>query len=324
MAISRVIPPTDKTADYDYIAFIFDGKHSYEDFGLVRTGDGDRYNEELLPTAQDTTAEVTGGDGTYFFNTRHKQKVFNISFAFDGLNDAKIREMKQWLNGKKIADLWFAENPYKVYSAKVTGQPNIKFIPFDDYNASGQKVGRIYKGEGSVTFTCYWPYAHTPDYIGATGTANGKDLDSYTDADFNNKTQWAAASGLTNSTGVCMGENPGDLPAPFITTISYDVPFKLIVGDCYIECNGHEEHITWDSKTGLLYTDGGEVLSANGLTCGAIPTGGTNNIEIYFKHNDNWLIAYKVENQQWVLKNTDIHQQPGQPNCEIKYHYWYY
>jgi hypothetical protein len=29
--------------------------------------------------------------------------------------------MRQWLDGKKVADLWFAENPYKVYSAKVTG-----------------------------------------------------------------------------------------------------------------------------------------------------------------------------------------------------------
>ena len=28
-----------------------------------------------------------------------------------------------------------------------------------------QKIRRVYKGEGSITFTAYYPYAHTPDGI---------------------------------------------------------------------------------------------------------------------------------------------------------------
>lgn len=286
MAISRVIPPKNATMDYDYIAFTFDGKNSYDDFGIIRTGDGDRYNEELLPTAQDITAEVTGGDGTYFFNTCHKQKVFNISFAFDNLNDTKVREMKQWLDGKKVADLWFAENPYKVYSAKVTGQPNIKFVPFDEYNAAGEKIGRVYKGEGSVTFTCYWPYAHTPDYVG-TGTNNGKNLNSYLDTDFVNKSQWAGASGLTSSTGTCTGENPGDLPAPFKLTKTSLVYAgnKFQVGDLQITIETSCYNLEWDSKTGLVLgskTSSGEKIPINftGESCGGIPVGGTNKLAL--------------------------------------------
>jgi hypothetical protein len=61
-----------------------------------------------------------------------------------------------------MGDLWFAEEPYKVYTVKVTGMPTIKAIPFEEIS-NGKKV-KIYKGEGSVTFTAYWPYAHTPDY----------------------------------------------------------------------------------------------------------------------------------------------------------------
>jgi phage-related protein len=38
--------------------------------------------------------------------------------------------MKQWLNGKNIGDLWFSEEPYKVYSAKVTGSATITSIAF--------------------------------------------------------------------------------------------------------------------------------------------------------------------------------------------------
>ena len=75
--------------------------------------------------------------------------------------------MRRWLSGKELGDLWFEEAPYKVYTAKVTGQPSIKVIPFDETYTEGgvQKTRRIYKGEGSVTFTAYWPYAHTPDTI---------------------------------------------------------------------------------------------------------------------------------------------------------------
>ena len=131
MAVSIVKIPQNVHADYDFVAFSFNNKHSYEDFGIVRVSEGSRYNENLSPTLTDKTAEVPGGDGTYYFNTQHKQKVFNISFAFDGMSEAKLREMKQWLNGKDMADLWFAEAPYKVYTAKVTGTPQMKYVCFD-------------------------------------------------------------------------------------------------------------------------------------------------------------------------------------------------
>lgn len=160
MGESIVKVPADLTMDYDFIAFTFNGKHSYEDFGIIRTSDGDRYNDNLAPTMTDKTAEVPGGDGIYYFGTTHKQKDFNISFAFDHMTEQKYREMRQWLNGKEMGDLWFAEAPYKVYTVKVTGNPTMKTICFDE---DGE---RIYKGEGSVTFTAYWPYAHTPDYAG--------------------------------------------------------------------------------------------------------------------------------------------------------------
>lgn len=163
MAESVVKLPNNPNADYDFIAFSFNGKHSYEDFGLVRVSDSNRYSNSLAPSMSDKTAEVPGGNGMYYFGTTHKQKEFPISFAFDHLTEKKYKEMKQWLNGKTVGNLWFAEEPYKVWTAKVTGQPSIKYICFDEYE-DGKKI-RIYKGEGSVTFTSYYPYAHTPTYV---------------------------------------------------------------------------------------------------------------------------------------------------------------
>jgi predicted phage tail component-like protein len=153
--------PRDTVADYDYIAFSFDGKHSYEDFGIYRVSDGkEGYDESLVSAISDATVEVPGMDGQYFFGTQHKNRVFNIKFAFDSLTEAKLQEMKSWLSGKKIRDLWFDETPYKVYSAKVTGAATITATPFAD-----ARDGRVYKGTGTVEFTSYYPYPHTPRWI---------------------------------------------------------------------------------------------------------------------------------------------------------------
>ena len=54
--------------DRDFIGFSFDDVHS-SDLGVLRVSDGSRYNEYLLPTSQDVTVQVPGGDGTYYFGS---------------------------------------------------------------------------------------------------------------------------------------------------------------------------------------------------------------------------------------------------------------
>jgi hypothetical protein len=62
--------PRDTRADYDYIAFSFDGKHSYEDFNIYRVSDGnDGYSESLVSAISDKSIEIPGMDGQYFFGT---------------------------------------------------------------------------------------------------------------------------------------------------------------------------------------------------------------------------------------------------------------
>lgn len=324
MADSIVKIPSTANRDYDFLAFSFNGLHSWDDFKIIRVSDGDRYNIELGPQSQDKTAENPGGDGMYYFNTNHKQKVFNINFAFEELDDVTIREMKRWLSSKELGDLWFEEEPYKVYSVKVTGQPTIKYIPFDK-QLSGSTTKRIYRGEGSVQFTAYWPYAHTPDYVETKANMdiinyipinNGKLWTKYNT--FQNKKDWGLSSGLavengnslTNAfTTTCLGENPGDLPAPFIythpinlgsgtsSTITYykikigntsgsgstqvftgaEVIVEIPVGKVY-------SGLSWDSKTGIVSAkvDSADIstpIATIGNTCYAIPSNGVNTIQ---------------------------------------------
>ena len=146
----------------DFIGFTYNGKHCIKDFGIYRTSDGSRYNDNLVPSVTDKTADIPGGNGQYFFQATHKNRQFSVSIAFDHLTEQKYREMRTWLDGKEIHDLIFDEAPYKVYSAKVTGTPQLKTLCFDEYNEELRMNQRIYKGEGTIQFTCYWPYAHTP------------------------------------------------------------------------------------------------------------------------------------------------------------------
>lgn len=164
-----------------------------------------------------------------------------------------------------------------VYNAKVTGTPQIKTICFDE---DGK---RIYKGEGSVQFTCYYPYGHTPNKLydtnGQLVVADGRSLNSYNTDYYPTKAEWAAASGL--GTSISVGVNPGDVPAPFVftsTTSTVNAGTVLRVGSFSIQvletCSG----LTWDSKTGIVKgTVNGELrpISYSGNGCVALPVSET-------------------------------------------------
>ena len=115
--------------DGDFIGFSFDGIHS-SDLGILRVSDGSRYNEYLLPTSQDITVQVPGGDGTYYFGSYYTNRPFSISIAFDSLTEEQIRKLRQTFTLKRIGRLIFDEAPYKYYMAKVVSQPQLKYICF--------------------------------------------------------------------------------------------------------------------------------------------------------------------------------------------------
>ena len=219
---------TDESKYQDYVGFIFNDIHS-SDLGIVRTSDGSRFNENLLPTIQDKTVQVPGGDGTYFFGSYYTQKQFTIPFAFNALTEEKFLKLKTWLGDKKVHDLIFDEAPYKVYKAKVTGSATIKHIPFmeKDPNSEDDKEVRIYKGEGSIQFTCYQPFARS----------RFKTLEKYEEEGYENVKEWVAASGILKANHEANEEegtlaysdfdNPGAGPISLYNPGCIDSHFKL-------------------------------------------------------------------------------------------------
>lgn len=271
------------SADYDFIGFTYDGKHSIRDLKIYRTSDGSRYQDQLTANMTDITAEVPGSNGIYYFGTKFKDRTFNIQFAFDDLEEADLQRLKQTFSGDGIHDLVFDEQPYKAWSAKVTGTPSLKFVCFNKDNI------RKYKGEGTVVFTCYYPYAHTPNKLWVYENdiwsyleRDGRNLYNYSDSAYPTKSEW-------NQDGLLPYYNTpdisnrtlqfiyGDLPIHFeytlkginpsseahmrISTIElfqYDqntqtrgqIVCKLDFETIYLK---KEQLIVWNSKTGLLY-----------------------------------------------------------------------
>jgi hypothetical protein len=101
-----------------------------------------------------------------YFNTTFGTLQFSINIAFDNLFEEDIRKLQKVFNGKEVGELIFDEWPYKAYDAKVTGNPVLKIMCFEENDKN------IYKGNGTINFTCFYPFAHTPttyDFDGRIG-----------------------------------------------------------------------------------------------------------------------------------------------------------
>ena len=191
----------------DFIGFEFNGHHS-SDYNIWRVSDGSRYNENSLPNFQDTIANKVGNDGTLYWDSFYTNKPFSISIAFDSMTEVNFMEFKRDFNAKDVGDLIFDELPYKVYSVKLQSPPQLKYICFYE---NGQ---RIYKGEGTLQFIAYYPFAKS----------KFKFLNEYESIPrYANKPEWAEASRMKSTQGeydgtgeVILLYNGGDLETDWI------------------------------------------------------------------------------------------------------------
>lgn len=139
----------------DFCGFRFGNFHS-EDLHLVVVSSGNRYEKNLLPEANDHSADVPGGNGRYYFGSTHETREFTLNIAFDSVDEPTFRKISQLFATDKLQDLVFDELPYKTYKAKIKSKPDFKHICFMDRHTHQ----RVYKGEGTLHFMCYEPYAY--------------------------------------------------------------------------------------------------------------------------------------------------------------------
>ena len=218
------------------------------DLGLVRTSNSNRYSENLIPNIQDKTSQIPGRDGVAYFSTNFTQRPHSIQVSFDAMKESQMRELRQWMAYKGIMELIYDETPYKLYYVKVNGTPQLKFISFDvdatytpgedgEDGTPGMYLqgtvksgGRVHRGEGTLSFVSYYPYAKSrykysnqytnkniPEW-NSNGTEDGK---------YCNFEEWKDSVNLRNegevdvfTNGKANLFNPGDIESPVRITIS--------------------------------------------------------------------------------------------------------
>lgn len=139
----------------DFTGFRFNNIHS-KDLHLVVVTSSDRYEKNLLPEAKDYSQEVPGGNGEYYFGSTFSKREFSLNVAFDQVDEKTWRKISNLFATDKLCDLIFDELPYKTYRAKLSNKPEFKFICFTNRD-TGE---RVYKGEGTLRFICYFPFAY--------------------------------------------------------------------------------------------------------------------------------------------------------------------
>lgn len=196
-----------------FLGFSFNGVHS-STLKIVRINTGSRADLPLTPQFKDNTVEKTGGYGLHYFDTQILQQTFTINFAYDNLTEEDVKNIRQLFRPETVGALIFDEAPYKEYTVKISSQPKLSYLVFGEGTTN-----RLYKGEGALAFTAYYPYAHSP--------FGKKWLENYsTDWTLEEIAEWSAASGLINWSNLYNNNinnagptitrlaNLGDIPTP--------------------------------------------------------------------------------------------------------------
>ena len=220
----------------DFIGMEYNGVHSSA-LGFVRTSNGDRYNLSLLPSFEDQTAQVQGRDETYYFGLNYTDKNISIDIAFDEINESRFRKITKLFSDRKPHKLILDESPYKYYNVKIAESPEIDYLCFDN---GGE---RIYKGEGSLSFIAYNPFAQsTYKYL----TDYNSDTMKYWDF----KVTKDVAPILNNK--IYYTRDSWDNYTPIIFTDEIEFPQKYTQCDASKEFNSSFVYYTFD---GTEYTE---------------------------------------------------------------------
>lgn len=258
----------------EFLGFTFNETHSSE-LEIVRINTGGRGQKDLSPQFRDTTIEIPGSDGIYYLTSQYQQTQFQIDFAFDNVGEAKIKAMRALFSDKEIHTLIFDEEPYRSYRAKVTAPVKLNYICFDNTDATA----RIYKGEGQVSFTAFYPFASAPyktwtEYVDVDNPKNTST--AHYDANDVLIEAWLSAANLKESlTGYdafvntdALLYNAGDIPSPlsFVLQVKESGNFQIkytrdgdTTGIVIIDTSEltDESYYRFNSKTRLL--EGGTV-----------------------------------------------------------------
>ena len=174
-----------------------------EDFSLIATISGDRWQREAYASFDDLTSTYDTIPGQFYWGTYFHSYTLNFTLSTDAMTQRELDDFKLWFRAGQIKELILAEHPNRAALARVSAQPRLNLLPFEekitipissgDANINEQVIVRnyttsttLYKGDIELELTLDEPFWYAKQNIlGSQNTLEGFYDESWIDANGN-------------------------------------------------------------------------------------------------------------------------------------------
>lgn len=153
-----------------FISFTYGGRY-IEDFNLIATISGDRWERDGYATFNDLTTEYDNLDGQQYWNTHFKTNILMFNLATDGINQRELDDFLHWFQPGKSRELILSEHPNRVQFARVSEPPQLSLLPFEEHTTmivssfEHPITTTLYKGEITLQLILDEPFWYAKDNV---------------------------------------------------------------------------------------------------------------------------------------------------------------
>ena len=172
-----------------------------EDFNLIATVSGDRWERDGYTSFNDLTTTYDNLDGQYYWGTHYKSHTITFKLSTDGIDQKDLDKFLHWFQAGVIRELVLSEHPNRAQLARVAEPPQLSLLPFETHvtmTVGGHDylvTTTLYKGDITLKLTMDEPHWYALDNI-LGKKDNDRYIDYYTDANNNEVYVFASQDAL--------------------------------------------------------------------------------------------------------------------------------
>ena len=161
-----------------------------EDFNLIATVSGDRWEREGYSTFNDLTTTYDNLDGQYYWGTHYKSHTIIFKLSTDGIDQKDLDRFLHWFSAGTIRELVLSEHPNRAQLARVAEPPQLSLLPFETHvpmkimSNEYLVTTTLYKGDITLKLIMDEPHWYALDNI-LGKRKNDRYVDYYEDANEN-------------------------------------------------------------------------------------------------------------------------------------------
>lgn len=126
-----------------------------EDFNLIATISGDRWERDAYASFEDLTSVYDTIHGQFYWGTYFHSNTLNFNLSTDGMTQRQLDDFKFWFRAGQIKELILSEHPNRAALARVAAPPRLKLLPFEQPVTVSLGVGGTVNSGETVINTDY-------------------------------------------------------------------------------------------------------------------------------------------------------------------------